>query len=73
MVFWSAFSLIRTKPTNRLSYIKLKKLVFCYYNTKIRTKKIEREYARKEPKVDPLDEFTLPGDNCLDERENPLC
>lgn len=31
---------------------------------------MKMEYARREPKVDPYNEFTLLSDECLDEREN---
>ncbi|XP_050374612.1 uncharacterized protein LOC126792177 [Argentina anserina] len=33
---WSTFALIHTKQRNRLTYQKLEKLVYCYYNMKLR-------------------------------------
>ncbi|KAL6128051.1 hypothetical protein ACLB2K_071409 [Fragaria x ananassa] len=33
---WSTFALIHTKQRNRLAYQKLEKLVYCYYNIKLR-------------------------------------
>ena len=40
---WSTIALIYTKQRNRLAYLRLKQLVFCYYNTKLKIRDMEAE------------------------------
>ena len=38
---WSTFALIHTKQRNRLAYLWLQQLVFCYYNMKLKLSNME--------------------------------
>nr|XP_011469380.1 PREDICTED: uncharacterized protein LOC105352942 [Fragaria vesca subsp. vesca] len=41
---WSTFALIHTKQRNRLGYSRLEKLVFCYYNMRLKIRDREPAY-----------------------------
>ncbi|WOK93708.1 hypothetical protein Cni_G02408 [Canna indica] len=51
---WSTFALIHTKPRNRLSYARLKKLVYVHYNMRLRLRAMQNE-DKDIPYVDPFD------------------
>ena len=38
---WSTFALIHTKQRNRLTYSRIEKLVYCYYNMKLKLRDME--------------------------------
>ena len=40
---WSTFALIHKKQKNRLAYPRLKQLVFCYYNMKLKIRDMQAE------------------------------
>ena len=40
---WSTFALIHTKQRNRLAYLTLQQLVFCYYNMRLKIRDMEVE------------------------------
>ena len=54
---WSTFALIHTKQRNRLGYSRLEKLVFCYYNMRLKIRDREAAYSHVDQK-DPLDVTT---------------
>ncbi|RWW76854.1 hypothetical protein BHE74_00015023 [Ensete ventricosum] len=49
------FVLIHTKVSNRLSYIRLEKLVYVHYNMRLRLQFVELDKEPEEPKIDPID------------------
>ena len=54
---WSTFAPIHTKQQNRLAYPRLEKLIFCYYNMKLKLCDMEAENDRvaKKNYLDLLD------------------
>ncbi|WOL05705.1 hypothetical protein Cni_G14434 [Canna indica] len=56
---WSTFSLIHTKPCNRLSYTRLEKLAYVHYNMRLRMRILENEEIQH---VDPFDVEFVQGD-----------
>ena len=40
---WSTFALIHTKQRNKLAYSRIEKLVYCYYNMKLKLRDMEAE------------------------------
>lgn len=77
---WSTFSLIHTKVRNRLSYRRLEKMVYVYYNMRLQLRAITEEQEEQESdNVDPFDIGFAQSDNdpMMDwwsaiEAENPL-
>lgn len=65
---WCTFSFIHKRPRNISAYVKLKKFVYCHYNMKMRTERMERLNQRKgEPEEDLLDKLTLLYDDNVDD------
>lgn len=67
---WRTFSLIHTKQRNRLAYERFEKLVFCYYNMRLRVRDMEaeRDNAAELKPLNLLDISIEIGE----ENENPL-
>lgn len=66
---WSTFALIHTKQRNRLSYSRLEKMVYCYYNMRLalRDKKAEEDRVDE---YDPLDIYDAAiGDDDVEENQ----
>ena len=43
---WNTFALIYTKQINRLAYLRLQQLVFCYYNMKLKIRDMQAEFNK---------------------------
>ena len=67
---WSIFSLIHTKQRNRFAYPRLKQLVFCYYNMKLKICDMQAE-TNKVSKKNYLDLLDILAE-CGEEEDNQL-
>ncbi|XP_020415442.1 uncharacterized protein LOC18782281 [Prunus persica] len=67
---WSTFSLIHTKQRNYLAYTRLEKIVFCYYNMKLKLRNEEAE-INKVAENDYIDLLDIPGQPS-DDDNNPI-
>ncbi|OAY76841.1 hypothetical protein ACMD2_17806 [Ananas comosus] len=65
---WSTFALIHNKVCNRLAYARLEKLVYVYYNMRLRLRCMQEEYDKeKELKTyDPL------GASFINDESDPI-
>ncbi|KAM5554667.1 hypothetical protein ABKV19_022864 [Rosa sericea] len=65
---WSTFAIIHTKQRNRLAYQKLEKLVYCYYNMKLRLrdKQAKNNVVNENNYIDLLHVASEPLDNGID-------
>ena len=52
---WSTFALIHTKIRNRLTHIRLDKLVYVHYNMRLRLKHLQMDAKKGEGDYDPTD------------------
>nr|XP_011469161.1 PREDICTED: uncharacterized protein LOC105352881 [Fragaria vesca subsp. vesca] len=68
---WSTFALIHTKQRNKLGYNRLEKLVFCYYNMKLKLRDREAAHSHVDQK-DPLDVFDIGTEFDDDEERDQL-
>ncbi|KAL4386785.1 hypothetical protein GQ457_09G024120 [Hibiscus cannabinus] len=75
---WSTFSYIHTKARNRLKYKKLEKLVFTYYNMRLKMRHQKRmsndaiNTSYNPISLDHISEDVDPLSEWLQEKENPL-
>ena len=74
---WSTLALIHTRQRNRLAYSRLQKLVFCYYNMKLKIHDMQAETDKvaKNNYLDLLDilaKFSEEEDNQLFQWVRPL-
>ncbi|CAL2230049.1 unnamed protein product [Prunus armeniaca] len=62
---WSTFALIHTKQRNRLAYTRLEKIVFCYYNMKLKLRDEDAEMNKvaENDYIDLLDIARQPSDD----------
>ncbi|CAL2276801.1 unnamed protein product [Prunus armeniaca] len=67
---WSTFALIHTKQRNRLAYTRLEKIVFCYYNMKLKLRDEEAE-MNKVAENDYIDLLDIAGQPS-DDDNNPI-
>ncbi|KAM1048527.1 hypothetical protein ACFX2C_027730 [Malus domestica] len=67
---WSTFALIHTKQRNRLTYTRLEKIVFCYYNMKLKLRDEEAE-MNKVAENDYIDLLNIAGQPS-DDDNNPI-
>jgi len=76
---WTTFTLIHTRPRNRLTMERLEKLVFVHYNMRLRQRTLKRKTTEQElidldnifHEEDPLGEWIREReDRLLDDRDN---
>jgi hAT family C-terminal dimerisation region len=54
---WTTFTLIHTKPRNKLGMDRLMHLVFCHYNMRLRQRQLRRTYQNDSNQLIDLDKI----------------